>query len=92
MDFYKIVSDICDKRNITLCSLLSQLEMSKANIRNWRNGVIPKISVRQKIAEITDTPVENLLTNESQLSTKFLKRTVGNISPTQSIIPQPQSH
>lgn len=39
MDFYKIVSDICDKRNITLCSLLSQLEMSKANIRNWRNGV-----------------------------------------------------
>ena len=36
------------------------------NIRNWRNGVIPKISVRQKIAEITDTPVENLLTNEEK--------------------------
>lgn len=66
MDFYKIVSDICDKRNITLCSLLSQLKMSKANIRNWRNGVIPKISVRQKIAKITDTPIENLLTNEER--------------------------
>lgn len=75
MDFYKIVSDICDKRNITLCSLLSQLEMSKANIRNWRNGVIPKISVRQKIAEITDTPVENLLTNvEKSVVNEILKK------------------
>ena len=64
--FTKLCQIYAIKRNITLCSLLSQLEMSKANIRNWRNGVIPKISVRQKIAEITDTPVENLLTNEEK--------------------------
>lgn len=66
MDFYKVVCDICNKRNMSLSALLSDLGMSKANIRNWKNGVTPKISIRQKIAELTDTPIEKLLTADEK--------------------------
>lgn len=62
MNFYETICEICEEKQITLTSLLSKLDMSKANIRNWKNGVIPKIAVRTKIAEITKTPIKKLLT------------------------------
>ncbi len=64
--FFDLLDSICKENGTTVTAVLVAVGLSKANIRNWRNGVIPKISVRQKIAEITDTPVENLLTNEEK--------------------------
>lgn len=72
MNFYNTVCDICNKRNMSLSALLKDLGMSKANIRNWRNGVTPKISIRQRIAELTDTPIETLLTTDEKAAFRQL--------------------
>lgn len=66
MNFYETVCNICNNEGITLCNLLSQLKMSKSNIRNWKKGVIPKISVRKNIAKITNTSIKNLLTEDER--------------------------
>ena len=40
------------------------MNMSKGNIRNWKNGVLPKLSVRKQIADILCVPMEDFLTDE----------------------------
>lgn len=64
MDFYENVCANCQKKGITLSALLLQMNMSKSNIRNWRNGVLPKLSVRKQIADILCVPMKNFLTDE----------------------------
>lgn len=73
MNFYEKVCNVCNEKSISLTSLLHQLNMSKANIRNWKNGVVPKISVRTKIAEITDTPVKFWLTDDEIKAFNLIK-------------------
>lgn len=64
MNFYENVCANCRNKGITLSALLLQMNMSKSNIRNWKNGVVPKLSVRKQIADILCVPMENFLTDE----------------------------
>ena len=64
MNFYENVCVNCRNKGITLSALLLQMNMSKSNIRNWKNGVLPKLSVRKQIADILCVPMENFLTDE----------------------------
>ena len=62
MNFYEKVLDACISSGMTITKLTEKLSISKGNIRNWKNGVIPKLSVRLKIAKITNRPIEDFLT------------------------------
>lgn len=62
MDFYGKVLEICKNNDISVTALTQELGISKANIRNWKNGVVPKFSIRLKIAKIAHIPVEEVLT------------------------------
>lgn len=45
MDFYGKVLEICKNNDISITALTQELGISKANIRNWKNGVVPKFSM-----------------------------------------------
>ena len=64
MNFYEKIYAICQNKGIALSALLLQMNMSKSNIRNWKNGVLPKLSVRKQIADILCVPMEDFLTDE----------------------------
>lgn len=64
MNFYETVLCACKRSGITITSLTQQLGISKANIRNWKDGVIPKFSVRLRIAQITGISLRDILTPE----------------------------
>lgn len=64
MNFYERIISACDSSGITITQLTQEIGVSKSNIRNWKDGVIPKFSVRLKIAKITNRPIEDFLTTD----------------------------
>lgn len=64
MNFYKNVLSACKKRDISITELTRQLEISKGNISNWRNGILPKLVLRLKISKILGIPIQDILTPE----------------------------
>lgn len=73
MNFYEKVCAACSNKNMSLSNLLLQMNMSKSNIRNWKNGVVPKIAVRTQIAKITEAPIEEFLTTEEIEAMSMIK-------------------
>ena len=62
MDFYNKIKEACARKEMSITELTEKLGISKANIKNWKKGVLPKFSIRLKIAELTEMPIQDILT------------------------------
>lgn len=74
MDFYNKIQAACREQKMSITELTEKLGISKSNIRNWKNGVLPKFQIRLKIAELTEIPLHDILTPEELAIYKSVRK------------------
>lgn len=62
--FYDQLDEVCKRNGTTVSAVLISIGCSKGNIRNWKNGGIPKYETRLKIANHLGVGIDELLTDE----------------------------
>lgn len=62
--FFDKLEKLCKEKNTTVTTVIVALGISKGNIRNWRNGTVPKYSTRLKLAEYLGAPADYFLTDD----------------------------
>ena len=58
---YTQIIKLCKASEKNITAVLEDLNMSKGNISNWRNGGYPSAEVLMKIADYFDVSVDYLL-------------------------------
>ena len=78
--FYDQLEKICKEKGMSITPMVVDLGLSKGNIRNWKNGTLPKFETRLKIAEYLNIPIEKLMTEQElasrQESSKMINRLI----------------
>jgi len=78
--FYDQLEKICKEKGVSITPMVVELGLSKGNIRNWKNGTLPKYETRLKIAEYLKIPIEKLMTEQElesrQESSQMISRLV----------------
>ena len=82
--FYKQLDAVCKRQGTSVTAVLIALNISKGNIRNWKNGTIPKYETRLKIANHLGISVEDLLTPEEIEEREKQKQMLDNLFDTVS--------
>lgn len=59
--FFDQLLKACEMRNITVTRLTTQLEISKSNVTNWKNGTIPNGEVIIRISDFLGVSTDFLL-------------------------------
>lgn len=59
--FYDRLSNICEENKIKLSPLLDELNISRGNIKSWKNGAIPTGAILIKLAEKLNCSTDYLL-------------------------------
>ena len=78
--FYDRLDYICKEKNTTITAVVVAIGLSKGNIKNWKNGSIPKYETRLKIAKHLDIPIEKLMTEREIDEKNKLNDSFQNIS------------
>lgn len=79
--FFDQLLKACEMRNITVTRLTSQLEISKSNVTNWKNGTIPNGEVVIRISDFLGVSTDFLLKgDDSNISEAIIK--TNNQNPT----------
>ena len=78
--FYDQLEKICREKGVSITPMVVELGLSKGNIRNWKNGTLPKYETRLKIAEYLKIPIEKLMTEQElesrQESSQMISRLI----------------
>lgn len=64
--FYEQLDKICKEQQTSVTSVLNAIGASKGNIRNWKNGSVPKYELRLKISNYLGISIDKLLTDEEK--------------------------
>ena len=59
--FFEQLKKACDMRNITVTAVTAQLNMSKSNVTNWKNGTMPNGEVLVRLSELLKVSTDFLL-------------------------------
>lgn len=84
MDYYKFGNALCalrEAKGMTQKELAQLLEVSDKAVSKWENGqAIPRINVLEKIAEVFDTSVEDLISSgKSNVKRIYLQNNYGSV-------------
>ena len=74
--FYDKLESLCKEKNTTITAVVVALGLSKGNIRNWKNGSVPKYDTRLKIANYLEVSIDELLTPEELETRETLQKAV----------------
>lgn len=59
---------LCSERKKSPTSVITELEISRGSVTNWKNGKTPHAATIQKIADYFGVPVDQLLGKENAVS------------------------
>ncbi|MCH5191787.1 MAG: helix-turn-helix transcriptional regulator [Oscillospiraceae bacterium] len=84
MDYYKFGNALCslrEEKGMTQKELAQILDVSDKAVSKWENGqAIPRINVLEKIAEVFDTSVEDLISNgKSNVKRIYIHNNYGSV-------------
>ena len=64
--FYKKFAYLCEKKGMSCSAVIIENGLSSGNLKNWKNGRIPKPDILQKIANYFNVSVDYLLGEEDK--------------------------
>ena len=70
--FYSNFESLCQSKGLSPTKAVQNIGLSTGNLKNWKEGRIPKTDVLTKIAEYFDVSVDYLLGNEPKSEDKEL--------------------
>ena len=59
--FYSQLDSLCKEKGTSVSAVLDALDLSRGNIRRWKDGVNPKYETKLKIANYLKISVERLM-------------------------------
>lgn len=64
--FYEKFAQLCEKKGMSCSAVILENGLSSGNLKNWKNGRIPKPEILQKIANYFNVSVDYLLGEEDK--------------------------
>lgn len=59
--FFEQLKKACDMRDISITAVATQLNISKSNVTNWKNGTMPNGDVLVRLSELLKVSTDFLL-------------------------------
>ncbi len=66
--FFEQLKKACNMRNTSVTAVTLQLNISKSNVTNWKNGTIPNGDVIIRLSELLDVTTDFLLKGTDEQS------------------------
>lgn len=77
--FFEQLKKACKMRNISVTAVITQLNISKSNATNWKNGTMPNGEVVVRLSELLEVSTDFLLKGFEESGDKI---GINNQSPT----------
>ena len=86
--FWKNLIFLCNKKNTTPTNVVKELGIAVGSVTKWKNGVVPRSTTLQKIADYFGVTVESLLTDTKGAAATPSAKVLSPVAPELGMLTQ----